>query len=487
MANSIEPLRQGDLPEMGVPFWKIVGPGAIMVGMAVGSGELVLWPWITARFGASMAWAPVIAVFLQIWINLEIGRWAVATGETALSGLARVSVKIMYVFMGFLLVLTCLPGWQRAVSSTVRYLFVGDKITWLTGMGLPEDSVWGRDWLWYLPVTLVAWTVLLGPKRIYNGLEKIVTLLVFVIFGGLIFVALKIGTVQHAKDILSGVVSFPPHIDSADDFPFYRFFGALVFAGAGGFGNLFYAYYLRDKGIGMGKRFPMLQVDVRGKQERVDETGYIFPDTPENNQRFREWFGFVKFDTWVVFGIVSLVTLFLFMFASLVALYPQQQGFGQSELIFDLAGMLGEAMGTFGIYLFLIIAIAALFSTVLTNIDGGIRMWTDLIHKGFPSTKEKWSSGSMYVPIMLTLWTLGFIMFATFEQLGVSVLEFFFLSAAINGVAMAVYVPAILYLNLKHLPKSIHPGPVSIFFVACGTALYAGFAVYMIGILTSLW
>jgi len=54
MANIIAPLRQGDLPDMEKSFWRVIGPSAIMVGMAVGSGELVLWPWITARFGAVM-------------------------------------------------------------------------------------------------------------------------------------------------------------------------------------------------------------------------------------------------------------------------------------------------------------------------------------------------------------------------------------------------------------------------------------------------
>ncbi len=477
MANSVEPLRQGDLPDMNKSFWRMLGPGAIMVGMAVGSGELVLWPWITARFGAVMAWAPMVAVFLQVWINLEIGRWAIATGETALSGLARASVKIMYLFMGFLLVLTTLPGWQRLVSATIRFLIFGENEPW------EEGSVWGADWLWYLPVTLVVWTVLLGPKRIYNGLEKIVGILVLVIFVGLIVVAVKIGTMEHVRDMASGMASMPPRIVLAADFPFLRFFGALVFAGAGGFGNLYYAYYLRDKGIGMGKRFPMLEVDIRGKKERSDETGYFFPDTPENKKRFRDWFRYVKYDTWVIFGLTSVVTLFLFMFASLAALYPQEEGFGQgNKLIFSLSGMLGheDAMGSFGTNLFLVIAIAALFSTILANADGGIRMWTDLIHKGFPSTKEKWSSGSMYVPIMLSLWTISFTSFCIFEISGVTVLDFFFINAAINGVAMAVYIPLILYINLKYLPKSAQPGVVNIFFVSCGTLVYASFAVYLV-------
>ena len=55
--------------------------------------------------------------------------------------------------------------------------------------------------------------VLLGPKRIYDGLEKIVTLLVIVILVGLIVVVLKIGTMQHAKELAGGVVSMPPTIE----------------------------------------------------------------------------------------------------------------------------------------------------------------------------------------------------------------------------------------------------------------------------------
>jgi len=485
MANPTEPLRQGDLPDMKMPFWKIVGPGAIMVGMAVGSGELILWPWVTARFSAVMAWAPVVAVFLQIWLNLEIGRWAVATGESSLGSLARASKKIMYVYMGFLLVLATMPGWQRAAAAAIRFLVVGEKEPWLEGMGLPADSVWGRDWLWYIPITFCVWITLLGPKRIYSGVERTVTILVLVIFAGLLVVAVRIGTLQDVKDLATGVVN--PTITLAGDFEFYRFFGAMVFAGAGGFGNLFYAYYLRDKGIGMGSRFPMLSVDIRGKTERADETGYSFPDTPENQQRFRAWFGFVKYDTWEVFGCVSLVTLFLFMFASLVALHPQPEGFGQGDVIWDLSRILGTTMGNYGRYLFLVIAIAALFSTILASTDGGIRMWTDLLHRGFPSTR-RWSPGKMYVPLLFGLWPIGFTSMWYFEtQQGLKTLDVFFISAAINGIAMAIYIPVILYLNLTHLPKSARPGVVNVFFMGCCTLVYGGFAVYLIWTKVGSW
>lgn len=49
MGKIYEPLddpKTADLPEMTLPFWKIAGPGAILVGLSIGAGEIVIWPRI---------------------------------------------------------------------------------------------------------------------------------------------------------------------------------------------------------------------------------------------------------------------------------------------------------------------------------------------------------------------------------------------------------------------------------------------------------
>ena len=79
-----------DLPEKTLSFWKIAGPGAILVGLSIGAGEIIIWPRIVAEFGSSMVWAAVLGVFLQLWINFEVGRWTIATGETVYTGYSRV-------------------------------------------------------------------------------------------------------------------------------------------------------------------------------------------------------------------------------------------------------------------------------------------------------------------------------------------------------------------------------------------------------------
>ena len=160
-----------------------------------------------------------------------------------------------------------------------------------------------------------------GPKRIYQSVERSIIFMVLVIVIGLLIVAFSIGTLDDVGNMLGGILNFG-HISLDEEFTFHRFFGAFVFAGAGGLGNLFYAYYLRDKNIGMGARIPMLMNPLREAQTGASEIGFKFPATEENIRRFRAWFRFVVQDSTIFFWIANTFTMFLFMFGALVVLYP---------------------------------------------------------------------------------------------------------------------------------------------------------------------
>ena len=47
---------------------------------ASGSGEFVLWPFITYKFGFVVFWACMVGVTTQYFLNMEIERWTLATG-----------------------------------------------------------------------------------------------------------------------------------------------------------------------------------------------------------------------------------------------------------------------------------------------------------------------------------------------------------------------------------------------------------------------
>ena len=80
-------LGRGDLPEPS-PLRRMIGPSVILAGLSIGSGEFVLWPRLTAEWGFALFWACWIGVTIQFFLNMEIERWTLATGESAVVGFA---------------------------------------------------------------------------------------------------------------------------------------------------------------------------------------------------------------------------------------------------------------------------------------------------------------------------------------------------------------------------------------------------------------
>lgn len=149
--------------------------------------------------------------------------------------------------------------------------------------------------------------VLFGPKRVYTAMERTIGALVVIVTVGLIIIAFRVGTSADVAEMARGVVNIP-FIEP--DFPIKSFFIALVFAGAGGTANLFYAFYLRDKQIGMGARIPIMMNPIRSRNESVHGAGFTFPDTEDNRRRFRDWFRFIVLDQTLFFWALNTFTMF---------------------------------------------------------------------------------------------------------------------------------------------------------------------------------
>jgi Mn2+/Fe2+ NRAMP family transporter len=470
-------LKEAELPGPDKSLFKMIGPGVVMAGLAIGSGELILWPWITSIVGAQLLWAAAIGIFLQLWINIEVGRWAIVTGESPFTGMIRVVKTILYLWVFLIVVGKFLPGWARETGVALRDLIYG-----------PGHS--SPPWLWTALVFAAVAAILFGPRVIYTAVERCIMFLIVVIVAGLVYVAWEIGSRELFVTMWDGATNvfdfpeFPVEIIGADgsvrdELTFGRFFGAVVFAGAGGLGNLYYAYYLREKRIGMGARMPTLMSAAHQHDSTEVDTGYIYPDTPENQKRFRSWFRYVVADQVVFFWLLGSFTMFLFIFGALAVLHPIGLVPDRGSLVWDLATILEESMGTSGRYLFLVVGIAALFSTQLGGVDGGSRIFADLLHTNFRFGRwfkvEQW-----YLILVSTTMIIGTFSVWFFERYDIAGLDFLFISALMGGFAMAVYVPLLLYMNLTRLPRTARPGWINIFFMVLASAMYIGFAGYTI-------
>jgi len=455
-------LQPAELPELPGPFWKMTGPGAVLVGLSIGAGEIVIWPRLAAQYGAVLAWAAALGVFLQLWVNIEVGRWTVATGESVYTGFARIwrpfgAIFILLNILGWLA-----PGWGRTSGLALKALLLG-------------PAGWGSDAFWTAVTFAFVALLLFGPKLVYQSVERTIEVLVVLVTLGLLSVAIVVGTGQHWADLGRGLISFgqvPEGISVKD------LFIAIVFAGAGGTANLFYTFYLRDKQIGMGKHIPQLQNPLRGRMEATPTTGFTFEDTPENAKLFQRWLRYIKQDQTLFFYGLNTVTIMLFIFGSLAVLHSQtppvvpQTG----SLIWDEAQILGQVWGSLGRTVFLLVGFFTLFSTQLALVDGVARSLADIIYTNYAKARSR-SLAWWYLVVAGSWMVVGVVLTWWLERKGVTELGFLFNAAYMGGFAMAIYVPLLLIMNFRFLPQCARPRWLCATATAIVGVIYIAFAI----------
>lgn len=438
----------------------MAGPGAILVGLSIGAGEIVIWPRIVAEYGGSMVWAAVLGIFLQMWVNLEIARWTVATGETVYTGFARVWRGFGPVFILLTVLAWLAPGWGRASGLALKAILVG-----------PDG--FGSDTFWTVLTFAAVAAILFGPKVAYLAVERTVELLVVVVTLGLVLVAIAVGTSTAWQELGAGIVNVGYR---APGMTVKALFIAIVFAGAGGTANLFYSFYLRDKGIGMGALVPTLQNPLRGRTEAIASTGYTFEDDAENVARFQSWWSYIKQDQMLFFWGLNTVTILLFIFGALAVFHPQGVVPAAGSLIWDEAAILEGVWGPTGRMVFLLVGLATLFSTQLAVLDGVARSIADIVHTNFEAARAR--SVNWWYLVVASVWILaGCAITWVMESAGVTELGFLFNAAYMGGFAMAIYVPVTLYMNHRYLPRSARPGMLCTIMTGSAGAIYVGFAI----------
>src|SRR5918998_239360 len=84
-------VKYRDLPEAR-SLRNYMGASVIILATALGSGELILWPYITTQVGLALVWLSVVGISVQFFLNMEVERYTLVTGETAVTGFSRMWV-----------------------------------------------------------------------------------------------------------------------------------------------------------------------------------------------------------------------------------------------------------------------------------------------------------------------------------------------------------------------------------------------------------
>ncbi|NNM34509.1 MAG: Nramp family divalent metal transporter, partial [Gemmatimonadetes bacterium] len=128
--SGLAPWRPAQLPPppnpKGLSWLGVVGPGVIVLGASIGSGEFLLGPAAFVQYGLTLLWVTLAAAFLQTVLNTELMRWTVATGEPIFTGFMRTKPRPgfwawFYAILYFLQV--GWPGWAGAAAGAIFFLF----------------------------------------------------------------------------------------------------------------------------------------------------------------------------------------------------------------------------------------------------------------------------------------------------------------------------------------------------------------------------
>ena len=107
----------------GLGWINAVGPGVIVLGLSIGSGEFLLGPAVFVREGLTLLWVCLVAIVLQTIFNLEVMRYTLATGEPVFTGFMRTrpSSTIWAVVYAILYLLQF--GWPAFAGTAAGAMF----------------------------------------------------------------------------------------------------------------------------------------------------------------------------------------------------------------------------------------------------------------------------------------------------------------------------------------------------------------------------
>ena len=474
--RQLAPWSRADLPEppmpRGLQWIGVCGPGVIVLGMSIGSGEFLLGPATFVKHGLTLLWVTLVAVFLQTIFNTELMRYTVATGEPVITGFMRLRPgKVFWAWLYALLYFLQIgwPAWAATAAGAIFFLVAGRLAA------PPADAL--SIALIGAATFLACVAVLLLGRRIARTLEILNWILVACILGGFLALALLYVPGSTWLAAVTGFVGFDPKAGAFSFLPEHvdiLLLGALVgYSGGGGVLNITLSNWARDKGYGMGSRVGHIGGMVGGERTQLADTGFMFEPDAVNLARWRGWWRVVRMDQWGIFFVGALLGMMLpaLLYVTFVAGGTDIKGLAIAAVLADTVGSatvgwLGPVIALLGAWI--------LFKTQLDCVEGMTRSITDILWTG--STRVRaWRGGdirAVYYSVLAVIVLWGIIALQLAQP--VMLLQ---IGANIAGVVFVFASLHLLYLNVRQLPPPLRPPMWRRVALVCMSAFYAFFAV----------
>jgi len=456
---NLAPLKKAEMPKAW-PLRKLIGPSFIILGVGLGSGELILWPYLASNFGLGIIWAAVLGISFQFLINMEIERYSLVTGESIFVGLTRKFGRLAPVWFMLTTIVPWLWPGIMAASATVFVAALGFKYSSLAGIIL---------------LVILGVVYSLGSV-VYKTQERFQMVIILLGVPLVFLLTFLLATGSDWTSLGRGVLGIGEGFRwIPEGLPWAAFLGALAYAGAGGNLNLAQSLYVKEKGYGMGKYSGRIINIFKGKKEDIKLEGTTFEDTAENLARFKTWWRRINIEHGIIFWFTGAVTMML------LSLLAYSTVFGvegvETSINFVITESVAVAQRTAPVIgkFFLIMVGVMLFGTQFSVYGSNSRIAAENLVI-FDQKKFRISSLPKYFYYFLRLQLAigALILLSGFTE----PLALVTTGAVLNAFSMFIYTGMVLWLNMTVLSKQTRPTKLRGGLVFLAFLFYGGFSIF---------
>ena len=425
-------------------FWPIMrklGPGLIISGSIVGSGELIATTTLGAEVGFVVLWLIILSCGIKVVVQEELGRYVVSSGETALQGMNRVPGPRWRVSW----VVWC--WWIMTIGVIIQGSGIIGGVGQTLNLFLPQIS--GTVWAMVAAISVMA----LLFRGYYGSVEKICVGMVVSFTFVTIACAVLLGWTPFAptaEDFLSGLRLGLPEGGIAVAF------AAFGLTGVGAAELIMYPYWCLEKGY------------ARFVGPRIEG--------PAWEGRARGWIRVMQADVFVAMVLYTTATVAFYILGAAVlgGMGTVPAGY---EMVSTLSNMYTSTLGPGAFYLFLVGAFFVLYSTLFSSVASNSRVITDFLHLLGVARIDSESRLLFWRRVVIVgVPTLYVVLYGWVAQPVVMVI--------IGGIVQACMLPVIgfstIYLRYRHTDRSIRPSlTIDVLLWTCSTVMLL-FAVYYV-------
>ena len=448
-------------------LWKAlrkIGPGIILAGSIVGSGELIATTRLGAEYGFVFLWLILFSCVIKVFVQIELGRYAISSGKPTLGALndlpgPRLGASWLVWWWFFMMAATLfqLGGMCGGVGQAMHLAFPGVS-PWLAevaGGVLPQVA--GNlqkhpENPWAVVVAAAAILLLLsgGYKRI-ERLTTVLVMLVTLITVGCVVALPQTGYPIEPSELAKGFSTLIPVAGVA------AAFGVFGITGVGASELYSYPYWCLEKGYA---RFA-------GRQS----------DDPAWVRRAQGWIRVLHLDAWASMVVFTLVTVAFYTMGATV-LYPQGLVPDGSTMVATLAQMYEPAFGRWTLGLFVVATWAVLFKTVYVASAGHSRLTADFLSlAGFLNYRGAEDRARWIRRLSVVFPSVGLVTYLCVSNPATLVLA----GAIAQAATLPIISGAALYLRLRRTDKRLRPSLVFDICLWCAVisiSLVALYALY---------